>query len=40
MTNKISQQQQLIQQYKHDSVTSPIRIVIVNYEDDVNFAPV
>ena len=38
MTNKISQQQQLIQQYKHDSLTSPIRILIVNYEDDVNFA--
>jgi hypothetical protein len=38
MTNKIPQQQQLIQHYKLDSLTSPIRILIVNYEDDVNFA--
>jgi CheY-like chemotaxis protein len=32
------QQQQLIQQYKDCTDTRPIRILIVNYEDDVNFA--
>jgi CheY-like chemotaxis protein len=32
------QQQHLIQQYKHYSLTSVKRILIVNYEDDVNFA--
>jgi CheY-like chemotaxis protein len=40
MTNNMMlQKQELIQQYKDRSlITTPKRILIVNYEDDVNFA--